>query len=70
MAGLVKPKSFPIRKVQDNAHDHGLIYNTARYPDHGGLLSAAKLDTGSPFSVQAPERGSRSAVEASHGTED
>lgn len=70
MAGLVKPKSFPIRRPQDNAHDHGLIYNTLRYPDHGGLTSAAPFDKGSPFSVQPPEKGSRSAVEASHGTED
>ena len=64
MAGLVKPRSFPIRKPQDSQQDHGLIYNTKRYPDHGGLTSAGAFDKGSPFSVEAPAKGAGSATKA------
>ena len=70
MAGIVRPKSFPIRKPQDNQQDHGLIYNTLRFPDHGGFTSARALPPPGPFAVEAPEKGSRSAETSNRGTQE
>ena len=70
MAGLVRPRNFPVRKPQDNQQDHGLIYNTLRYPDHGGFTSMNALPKGSPFSVEPPEKGSRSAETSNRGTQE
>lgn len=70
MAGLVKPRNFPIRKPTDNTQDLGKIYNPRRFPDHGGFTSAGALTDGGPFNVQAPEKGSTSATQARKSTED
>ena len=69
MAGIVRPRNFQIRKPQDNQQDHGKIYNTKRYPDHGGFTSANALPDGGPFSVEAPVKGSRSAETNAKSTE-
>lgn len=61
MAGLVRPRNFPIRKISDNKQDVGLIYNPLRFPDHGGFTSAAAWPKGHPFNVEAPVKGSKSA---------
>ena len=42
MAGLVRPRIFPIRDVKDNKQDNGMIFNPYRYPLHGGFTDAAK----------------------------
>jgi len=61
MAGLVRPKNFPIRKITDNKQDTGICYNPLRFPDHGGMTSSAAWPKGHPFSVEAPVKGSKSA---------
>ena len=62
MAGLVRPKNFPIRKITDNKQDTGITYNPLRFPDHGGMISAAAWPKGgNVFSIEAPVKGSKSA---------
>lgn len=56
MAGLVKPRNFPIRDVKSNQQQNGVIYNPMRYPDHGGLTSAAAWPKGNPFAIEAPTK--------------
>ena len=69
MAGLVAPNNFPIRKVTDSKQDSPYIYNTPRYPDHGGFTDASKLEpSDSVFKVEAPTR-IRSAKPASKNTD-
>ena len=79
MAGIVRPKNFPIRKILDNQQDHGLIFNQPRFPDHGGFTSAAVFDkvwTGGGhaskpvFNVEPPEKGSKSAEISNRGTQE
>jgi len=54
MAGLVRPKSYPIRKITDLAQRVGRIFNPRRMPDHGGFTSLSKWDQGSEFKVEKP----------------
>lgn len=62
MAGLVRPKNFPIRQITDNKHDTGICYNPLRFPDHGGFTSASAWPKeGNVFSIEAPVKGSKSA---------
>ena len=70
MAGLVKPRAFPIRKITDNEQDTGKIYNPKRFPDHGGFTSASALPPGGPFNVESPVRGSGSSTSAKKRSED
>lgn len=57
MAGLVRPRSFPIRDVKDNSQTLGQMYNPKRYPDHGGLSGASKWPgKDNTFPVEAPTR--------------
>jgi hypothetical protein len=56
MAGLVRPRSYPIRRVTDNAQSNGPVFNPLRFPDHGGFSSASKLTGDNPFSVEAPTK--------------
>lgn len=70
MAGIVRPRNFPIRKPQDNQQDHGKIFNQKRYPDHGGFTSASALPDGGPFSVEAPVKGAGSADRSNRGTQE
>ena len=46
MAGLVRPKNFPIRDPKDNKQENGIIYNPKRFPLHGGFTDAAKYPKG------------------------
>jgi hypothetical protein len=56
MAGLVRPKAYPIRDVKSNQQDGAYCYNPRRYPDHGGLTGASAWPQKSPFSVEAPTK--------------
>lgn len=67
---FIRPKRFPIRKMDDNAQQNGKIYNPMRYTDHGGFSSASKLGPGGPFNVEAPVKGSRSGESAGATTDD
>jgi len=42
MAGLVRPKSYPVRAIGDDKQDAGIIYNQRRFAHHGGLVSGAR----------------------------
>jgi hypothetical protein len=46
MAGLVRPKSYPIRKVTDDKQSTAYIYQQHRFAHHGGLDSASKYPAG------------------------
>ena len=46
MAGLVRPRMFPIRQVTDDKQDAGIIYNPHRMSHHGGLDSPSKYPKG------------------------
>jgi len=46
MAGLVRPRSYPIRKVTDDKQETGLAYNPRRMSHHGGLDSTSKYPGG------------------------
>ena len=46
MAGLIRPRLYPIRQIGDNKQDNGMIFNPHRFPDHGGLTDAAKYPKG------------------------
>jgi hypothetical protein len=70
MAGIVRPKNFPIRKPWDNSHENGKNYNPKRYPDHGGFTGPGALPDAGPFNVEAPEKGSRSAEVANKRTQE
>jgi len=63
MAGLVRPRAYPIRQVTDNAQNQGQVYNPRRFPDHGGLTGQSKWPGDNPFSVEAPTR-TRTASQA------
>lgn len=54
MAGIVRPKSYPIRKITDNTQRVGRVFNPPRFPDHGGFTSASKWDGGGEFKVESP----------------
>lgn len=56
MAGLVRPRAYPIRKVTDNSQSNGKIYNPRRFPDHGGFTGASSWPEQSIFPVTAPSR--------------
>lgn len=68
--GFLRPKSFPIRKMDDDKQMNGRIYNPKRFPDHGGFTSASKLPGAGPFNVEAPVKGSRSGESVGPKTED
>jgi hypothetical protein len=67
MAGLVKPRNFPIRRITDLAHRLGRIFNPKRMPDHGGLTSLNKWEVDGNFRVEPPTK-IRTADEASKRT--
>lgn len=46
MAGLVRPRMYPIRDPKDNKQDGGIVYNPLRFPQHGGFTDAAKYPKG------------------------
>ena len=54
MAGIVRPRSFPIRKITDTVQKVGRIFNSRRFPDHGGFTSAGKWGDNGEFKVEAP----------------
>jgi hypothetical protein len=59
MAGLIRPKHYPIRDVKDDKQDAGMIYNSHRMAHHGGLDSTSKWpkgNEGSAFSVEPPTK--------------
>ena len=58
MAGLIRPRMYPIRDIGDNKQDSGIIYNVKRYPDHGGFTSADKYPKGdrSLMDVEPPTK--------------
>jgi hypothetical protein len=68
--GFLRPKNFPIRKMDDNKQQIGRIYNPLRFPDHGGFTSASKLPGAGPFNVEAPEKGMRSGESTGKTTQD
>ncbi len=53
MAGIVRPRSFPLRRITDTAQKVGRMFNARRYPDHGGFTSN-KWGENSEFHVEAP----------------
>lgn len=62
MAGLVRPRMFPIRSVTDDKQDTGIVYNPHRMAGHGGFTSTDKYpkgDTG--FREVDPPTNKRSA---------
>lgn len=46
MAGLVRPRMYPIRDIGSDKQDAGMIYNQKRFSGHGGLTDAAKYPRG------------------------
>lgn len=56
MAGLVRPRSYPIRDIKSNNQEAGMIYQQKRFTDHGGLSGPGKWPKGNPFSVEAPTK--------------
>ena len=46
MAGLVRPRIFPVRDVKDDKQDAGVIYNPHRMSHHGGFDSTSKYPKG------------------------
>lgn len=54
MAGLIKPRSYPLRKITETAQKIGRIFQQRRFPDHGGFTSASKWGSSSEFSVTKP----------------
>lgn len=46
MAGLIRPRTYPIRQIGDNKQDAGQIYNPHRFPTHGGFTDASKWPRG------------------------
>lgn len=57
MAGLVKPRSFPIRKITDVAQRIGRIFQQLRYPEQGGFTGASKWGASDEFKVTRPMPG-------------
>ena len=65
MAGLVRPKAYPIRDPKSDAQTNGVVFNPYRYSKHGGLSSASKLrGDDNPFNVEAPAGGKSPATES------
>ena len=58
MAGLIRPRNYPVRQVSDNKQDAGMIYNPLRYPKHGGFTSASQYPAGETGfrSIDTPTR--------------
>ena len=54
MAGLVRPRSYPIRKITETAQRIGRIFQQRRFPDHGGFTGASKWGEHGEFKVEAP----------------
>ena len=54
MPGLVRPRSFPIRRITDVAQRLGRILNPRRMPDHGGFTAMSKWESTGEFKVEAP----------------
>lgn len=46
MAGLIRPRNYPIRQIGDDKQDAGVIYNPHRFAHHGGLDSGSKYPKG------------------------
>jgi hypothetical protein len=46
MAGLIRPRMYPVRQVSDDKQDLGMIYNPHRMAHHGGLDSPSKYPKG------------------------
>ena len=46
MAGLIRPRMYPIRQIGDDKQDAGTIYNPPRFARHGGLDSGSKWPSG------------------------
>ncbi len=69
MAGLVRPKLYPIRNVQDTKQDAGMIYNQPRMAGHGGLDSASKYPKGeTAFREVEPPTNIKTAEISNRGT--
>lgn len=54
MAGLIRPRSFPIRKITDTAQRIGRIFQQKRFPEQGGFTSASRWSGSSEFKVESP----------------
>lgn len=54
MAGLVKPRSYPIRKITETAQKIGRIFQQRRYPNHGGFDGQSAWGGSSEFPVTRP----------------
>ena len=54
MAGLVKPRSYPIRKITEGAQKIGRIFQQRRYPNHGGFDGPGAWGSSSEFPVTKP----------------
>ncbi len=71
MAGLVRPKDYPVRSVTDDKQDSGPIYQQHRMAHHGGFDSTSKYpkgDTGfreveSPTKIKSAEVSNRKLSE-------
>ncbi len=69
MAGLIRPRMYPIRDIGSNKQDSGIIFNPKRFPDHGGFTSADKypkgdrglMDVTPPTSIKSAEVSRRSS---------
>lgn len=73
MAGLVRPKMFPIREVTSDKQDAGMIYNPKRMAHHGGLDSSSKWPKGdAPAGLMGIDTPSRikTADESRHSSDD
>ena len=71
MAGLVRPKMYPIRDVKDDKQDAGMIYQQHRMAHHGGLDSPSKYPKGdSGFRDVDPPTGIRSAEIPGRGSDE
>ena len=69
MAGLVRPRSYPIRQVTDDKQDAGMILNPRRMSHHGGLDATSKWPRGdSGFRDVEPPTKLKSAEISNRGT--
>jgi hypothetical protein len=56
MAGLIRPRSFPIRKITETAQRIGRIFQARRYPEQGGFTSGSRWTGSGEFKVELPTK--------------
>lgn len=71
MAGLVRPKLYPVREVTSDKQEAGTIYNPHRMSHHGGFDSTSKyprgdkgiMDVDPPTSIKTADVSKRTTNE-------